>query len=437
MNYNALGGKVEARLARARFPLRRLGQVAPVVQYGCSQRAESEPVGVPILRMNNLQADGWALDDLKYVDLTPPELTRWRLRPGDILFNRTNSKELVGKCEVFREKGDWVFASYLMRVVVNETQALPEFIAAFLNGPTGRAQIEQSSRQIIGMTNINAEEIRDLRIPLPDTATQRALLATLKTATAKRDARLADASRLLASLDAYLLDQLGLAPLPPYDPKRPFAIRLRDLRGGGKIFPDYYHPDRTRTLAALRATSAHAALQQVVSFIREQRDVQPSDFYVGLANVAPNTGDLIEAAEDVAGTVCLFQPGDVLFARLRPYLNKVWVADRTGVCSPEFHVMRLKPKANAVRSPEYLAAVLRASPTLAQTRHMMTGNTHPRLSNEDMVRLIIPLGTPAIQAAVTAEIGCRRADARRLHSEARRAWETARQDFETALLGPA
>jgi restriction endonuclease S subunit len=120
-----------------------------------------------MLRMNNLQANGWDLSDIKYVELTEKELANWKLETGDIVFNRTNSKELVGKCEVFRESGTWVFASYLMRLRVNEDAAIPEFVSAFLNGPTGRAQIDRESRQIIGMSNINAEEIRTLRVPLP------------------------------------------------------------------------------------------------------------------------------------------------------------------------------------------------------------------------------------------------------------------------------
>ena len=73
------------------------------MQYGICERATEENVGVPMLRMNNLQADGWDLTDLKYIQLGEEDLERYQLQPGDLLFNRTNSKELVGKCEVFHE----------------------------------------------------------------------------------------------------------------------------------------------------------------------------------------------------------------------------------------------------------------------------------------------------------------------------------------------
>lgn len=71
-----------------------LGSIATKVQYGTSALATAEPVGLPVLRMNNLQANGWDFSDLKYVDLSAKEVARCRLNAGDIVFNRTNSAPL-------------------------------------------------------------------------------------------------------------------------------------------------------------------------------------------------------------------------------------------------------------------------------------------------------------------------------------------------------
>lgn len=160
-----LSSLVEERLSRSLHPIVNLGADLLSLQYGSSALAHTEPTGVPILRMTNLQEDGWEFDDLKYVDLSEREVENYRLKPGDILFNRTNSKELVGKCAVFREEGTWVFASYLIRVRTDTKRLIPDFVADFLSTSFGRLQIDRLSRQIIGMTNINADEIRDLRIP--------------------------------------------------------------------------------------------------------------------------------------------------------------------------------------------------------------------------------------------------------------------------------
>ena len=124
------------------------------------------------------------------------------------------------------------------------------------------------------------------------------------------------------------------------------------------------------------------------------------------ANVQSNTGERIETSEPgVSGMVFEFLRGDVLFARLRPYLNKVYHIEQDGVCSTEFHVMRVKQNegGNPTILPEYLAAILKSRIVLAQTRHMMTGNTHPRLANEDVINLLIPLPSYDVQKKIAEE----------------------------------
>ncbi|HEX5961292.1 MAG TPA: restriction endonuclease subunit S [Rhodanobacteraceae bacterium] len=385
--------------------------------------------------MNNLQDDEWDFADIKRVSLGLREARRYRLRRGDLLFNRTNSKELVGKCGVFNERGVWVFASYLIRVCTDAEKLLPQFAAFFINSPAGRIQIDRVSRQIIGMTNVNAEELRELAIPLPPMAKQRELVDVMETARSARRAKLAEADALLAGMDAYLLETLGLA-LPAADDRRSFALTLGTLREQSRLGPYYFHPERVLAIHAMEAVSSRMAcakLSDAVAFVRDQIKT-PDENYIGLAGVQSQTGELSGADEEAEGACFTFQRGDVLFARLRPYLNKVWLADSSGCCSPEFHVLRvINEKA---LQPEYLAAVLRSSLVLSQTRHMMTGNTHPRLANEDVVNLVVPVPDAKIQQSIAAEIRRRRERARVLRAEAEAGWAEARLWFEEQLLGP-
>ncbi len=200
VNFWRLTPLFKTRFANPRFPLVELGKIVQLVQYGSSALASAERHGVPIIRMNNLQNDGWDLSDLKYIALSSGELETYRLKVGDILFNRTNSKELVGKCEVFREPGDWVFASYLIRVRLSNG-GLPQFISDFLSTSAGRLQIDRFSRQIIGMTNINAEELRQILIPLPqDSVKQEEFVSTMDRMRAARKRKLDEANALLAGI---------------------------------------------------------------------------------------------------------------------------------------------------------------------------------------------------------------------------------------------
>jgi type I restriction enzyme S subunit len=147
-----------------------------VVQYGTSEKANTNNEGVAVIRMNNLVNGELDLTNLKHIGLPKSEVGRLRLNDGDILFNRTNSKELVGKCAVFHAEGEFIFASYLIRVRANPAQADADFLAYLINSPIGRQQINALSRQIIGQANVNSEELRGLQIPLPSVSIQKQIM---------------------------------------------------------------------------------------------------------------------------------------------------------------------------------------------------------------------------------------------------------------------
>lgn len=163
-------------LTQSNYPLSEIGSLAALIQYGTSEKANTTGDGTPVIRMNNLVDGQLDLRNLKHLRMSATETARLALMDGDILFNRTNSKELVGKCAVFHEVGQYVFASYLIRVRMDTTIAHPDYIAYALNCPIGRQQIDAMSRQIIGQANINSEELRNLQIPLPPVAIQNAMM---------------------------------------------------------------------------------------------------------------------------------------------------------------------------------------------------------------------------------------------------------------------
>ena len=434
VNYWWITPLINRRLENARFDIEPLGSLLSLVQYGCSSLSKEDGPGVAILRMNNLQNDGWDLGSLKYVELNERELATYLLLPGDVLINRTNSKELVGKCAVFQESGDWVFASHLVRFRADESRLIPQFAADFLATDTGRLQINQFSRQIIGMTNINAEEIGNLRIPLPPISEQENLVSEMDLARGERQTKLVVAEALLSGLDDFVLDLLGVGSSLD-DARKVFAVPQGRSRIDGRLNPNYYHPERMAALGWLSAMSKHitvAPLASVVRFVREQL-ATPSKNYLGLASIQSHTGELVELEETASGNCFAYQPDDVLFARLRPYLNKVYRAEMEGCCSTEFHVLRVNRLQEL--TPEYLAVLLRSRLVLAQTIHMASGNTHPRLTNDDVESLQIPIPSLEVQETIVAEVVRRRNEARRLREEAAADWQNAKSRFEQQLLG--
>ena len=148
------------------WPIGTIDGIAASTQYGTSSKAGS--VGeYPILRMGNLTTEGSiALDNLKYIDLNSNEIQKYTVHHGDILFNRTNSPELVGKTAVYKGEKPLAFAGYLVRLRTNN-HANPDYVSAVLNSPYGKATLRGMCKSIIGMANINAKELRTIKLPLP------------------------------------------------------------------------------------------------------------------------------------------------------------------------------------------------------------------------------------------------------------------------------
>jgi restriction endonuclease S subunit len=165
-----------ADLTRGKYPVVDLGSLLELVQYGTSEKANTNNDGVAVIRMNNILDGELDLGNLKHLRLSKNEMGKLLLKDGDILFNRTNSKELVGKCAVFHAQGEYVFASYLIRIRADSSKANPDFLAYVVNSPIGRQQINALSRQIIGQANINSIELRSLQIPLPPLSVQKQIM---------------------------------------------------------------------------------------------------------------------------------------------------------------------------------------------------------------------------------------------------------------------
>lgn len=196
------------------WPTGRIGDMLASVKYGTSAKAALDGP-VPILRMNNLTSNGeMDLADLKYIDLEPAELNKCLVRPGDILFNRTNSKELVGKTAVYEGPEPMAFAGYLVRGRISGDHA-PEYISAYLNSPWGKKKLRGMCKSIVGMANINAQEFSGIEIAIPPPEVQTQFAQTVRAVRQRKAAlrgQMLDLDRLFAALqrDAFA-GQLAVA----------------------------------------------------------------------------------------------------------------------------------------------------------------------------------------------------------------------------------
>ena len=143
-----------------------IGDIATDVRYGTSRPAV-EGGTYPYLRMNNLTYEGYLdLTDLKYIDLPDNEIEKFVVRNGDVLFNRTNSVELVGKTCVYNLDYDMIIAGYIIRVRIND-RMLPVVLSKYLNSTVLKEQLRSMAKGAVNQANINAQELRSIPVYLP------------------------------------------------------------------------------------------------------------------------------------------------------------------------------------------------------------------------------------------------------------------------------
>ncbi|MBI2304003.1 MAG: restriction endonuclease subunit S [Chloroflexi bacterium] len=161
------------------WPRKRLGEVCRSMQYGLSLPMNDDGRGYPVIRMNNIKDGTIDINEIRYVEVEHAQAKKFALEKGDILVNRTNSAELVGKSAVFDREGDqvYVFASYLIRLALLREVAVPHYVAFALNSRVGREYVERTLRRAIGQANINSQEIAAFEFPLPPVARQERLAA--------------------------------------------------------------------------------------------------------------------------------------------------------------------------------------------------------------------------------------------------------------------
>ena len=131
-----------------------LKEVVISSDYGTS-KTTNDSKGYPVLRMGNMKNGKLDIDDLVYLEMDKDEFNKFRLNKGDILFNRTNSADLVGKVSLFDLQGDYVCASYIVRFVINKDVVDSRYINYYMNTEEVQKYIKTLSTKGVQQVNVN------------------------------------------------------------------------------------------------------------------------------------------------------------------------------------------------------------------------------------------------------------------------------------------
>ena len=145
--------------------LKPLARSIKASDYGVNAPLHDQPNGIAVLRMGNIQQGQIDLTNLKWGQIADAEAATLKLRDGDILFNRTNSRELVGKVAFVRGEPDYLYASYLVRLSIDRSVADPYFVFAAMNSRRGQSGIRTIATPGVSQSNINPTNLKKLLFP--------------------------------------------------------------------------------------------------------------------------------------------------------------------------------------------------------------------------------------------------------------------------------
>jgi len=300
------------------------------------------------------------------------------------------------------------------------------------------------------MTNINAEEIKSIRIPLPPLKRQAELVSAMDAARAERWAKQVEADALLAGLDDYLLATLGLTP-PPKDERKVFAVQLCSL---GKRVDPYSNQSRFRKLFAyIRASRYRVATfkELAIKIFSGVTPLSKGDAYVpspdGVRFI--RSGEITADGEVTANSEVhlsdtihngmmkrsQLESGDLLIAIVGATIGAAGVFNRDEPANINQAIAAIRLIGDEI-SPEFACLYLHSSIGQALLDYFKRPVARANINLEEIGEIPLVIPPKDVQEKIVVESHRRRDEARRLRAEAEAGWQAAKRWFEEQLLGP-
>lgn len=396
----------------------RLGNLSAAIQYGLSNSAE--PQGTyRLLRITDIQDGKVDWNAVPFTTVNDPEA--YLLKTGDIVFARTGAT--VGKSFLIAETPyPSVYASYLIRIRLLES-LFPEYVYQFFDSACYWTQITDKSVGV-GQANCNGTSLKELFIPLPPISEQLRIVPTaqaLLAYVAKIDAEKKSLLSIITAAKSKILDLAIRGKLVPQDPNdEPASVLLERIRvekeeliKQGKIKRDkkesvifrgednsYYL--RTGELVEsledwdfeeLPDSWSVCCLGELCDYGNctniDTADIADSAWILDLEDIEKDSGVVLQKVRqgerNAGSTKHRFHKGQVLYSKLRPYLNKVVLADEDGYCTSE--ILPLEFERNIL--PQYARYFLMSPAFLRYANKCSYGVKMPRLGTTDGKKAII------------------------------------------------
>lgn len=400
-------------------------------QYGLSIEMNEDGNGTLIYRMNEISNMMCNRNILKCAPISDNEVVSYKLNDKDVLFNRTNSQVFVGRTGIFRKFSDedLVFASYLVRVVPNSEIITPEYLTAFLNTKYGVLDVKRRARISINQSNVNAEELKRVEIPLVDIRLQSQVTLAFDEAfkyIQRSEYKFNEAQTLL-------LTELGLTNWQ-LKHQLTFVKNYSDITQAERIDAEYFQPKYEELVKAIKAYKGGWDMLDNLAKLKEKNfnPLEKQQYkYIELANIAGNceiADCMIEEGQDLPTRARRkVAAGDIIVSSIEGSLNSIALVEKDynqALCSTGFHVVNSK-----TFNPETLLVLLKSIVGQLQLKKGCSGTILTAISRDEFKQVVLP---KVIQAKQT-EIQQKVIESFNLRKQSKHLLECAKRAVEIAI----
>lgn len=373
----------EAGLLPADWDVKPLGELIKRTEYGSSSKSKISGK-CPVLRMGNIEGGYLDWTDLVFTD-DPHEISKYSLCSGDVLFNRTNTAELVGKTALYRGERDSIFAGYLIRVVVDPRKLDARYLNYILNTAHARRYGQKVMSIAVGQANINAAKLRSYPIPLPPTVDEQSEIA---------DA-LSECDDLIDSLETLLVKKNNL--------KHAVA---QGLLSGKKRLPGFSGKWKPKRLAQIGRPYGGLTGKTKADFGNGNAKYIP--FMNVMSNVVIDPLFLDSVVVKPAEQQNAVQQGDLFFNGSSETPEEVgmcsYLAEDVGTVFVNSFCFGFRLHDNVRDSGLFLAYLLRSQCGRDLLRSLAQGATRYNLSKKALIEVELELPTPQEQVAIASTL---------------------------------
>ncbi len=403
-----------------------IGRYLISTQYGVSKDMNADGYGYPIYRMNEIHYSLCDLTTEKYVELTSEEFEAVKLNSRDVLFNRTNSFELVGRTGVYYDSGvPQTFASYLVRLIPDNIHIYSEYLAAFLSTRFGIQEIRRRARQSINQTNVNPEEVKAIEIPL----LKREFQETIRKCYEKAHQLRKNSAKKYIEADAILAQKTGIDKTTADD-----ATAIKTLSASfatsGRLDAEYYQPKYEAITQKLNARETVLSLCNLYD-----KNFNPNEKktyqYIELADVG-QSGDIsdvgIQYGSDLPTRARrIVKSGQIIVSSVEGSLQScaLITGEYDGaLCSTGFYVL----DSDSINS-ETLLVLFKSEPIQALMKQRCSGTILTAISKDELLSMPLPMIDENVQKEIAAKVQ----ESFALRKQSKQLLEYAKQAVEMAI----